>query len=32
MADVNNNSSIAILGKNIKHIRTLEGISQERFS
>lgn len=32
MADVNNNSNIAKIGNNIKQIRTLEGISQEKLA
>lgn len=33
MTDVNNNSNIAkIIGNNIKQIRTLEGISQEKLA
>lgn len=33
MADVDNNSNIAkIIGKNIKQVRSLEGISQERLA
>lgn len=33
MADVDNNSSIAkTIGKNVKQVRTLEGISQENLA
>ena len=33
MADIDNNSNIAkIIGRNIKQVRSLEGISQERLA